>query len=276
MLRETKFGYGVLLVGVGVPFLIDKVLGLYYAIVVSVACVVIGGAFLLAGHRHREGFVRRRKILEVLAFGAALSTLIGLGSIGIFRVIPKRETAESPKSTTQPAPETHGTTDTVGFKPQPHGTEDSATARVKHPPNKSVQESQLQTPIIQTQAPYGNLAARCDELGTEIIAAAESRNKVRPDSTRPDEYKEWYRLNDGLFFHAPFYRHIAKIHQELSDLHIDDPRLDELIKQHEEYFAGRQKNAQAAYDHPEMFHLSIEEIKEIGERFKFLATQVPH
>ena len=52
MPRETKFSYGFLLVGTGVPYLIDKVFGLAWAIGVSVACVLFGLAFLIAGLFH--------------------------------------------------------------------------------------------------------------------------------------------------------------------------------------------------------------------------------
>jgi len=177
-----------------------------------------------------------------------------------------------------------------------HGTTDDATGIVQHPaqPPEVLKQpveqptikspevatkrptAKLQPTIIQTQAPYGNLAARCEELGNSIISTVEWRLKSRPDpATKRLEYNDWYRLNDGMFFHGPYYRDIAKIHKELSDLHIDDPRLDELIERHETYFASRQQNVQLAIDHPAMFHLSIEEIREVGERFKRLATQIP-
>jgi hypothetical protein len=78
-----------------------------------------------------------------------------------------------------------------------------------------------------------------------------------------------------MYFHGPYYPQVAKIHKELADLHIDDPRLDDLLQSHEEYFKERQQLIQQAIDYPSMFHLRIEEIREIGERFKFLATQIP-
>ena len=75
--------------GTGVPYLIDKALGLSYAIFASVACVAIGGVFLLAGHRHKEGDGRRRKMGEIIAFIAALSTLVILSYLGILKAMPK-------------------------------------------------------------------------------------------------------------------------------------------------------------------------------------------
>jgi hypothetical protein len=174
--------------------------------------------------------------------------------------------------------DSHGTTDKVRAKVQPHGTGDSAAAKVGHPAQLAPTPSAppAQSTIIQTQAPYGNLAARCGDLGDAIVRFVAQRNKERPDpSTHPDEYKDWFRLNDGLF-RWYFYKDIKKIHQEMADVHIDDPRLDKLIEKHEEYYNSRQKDVKNAIAWPEGFHLSIEDIGEIGGRFKFLAGQIPH
>jgi hypothetical protein len=144
------------------------------------------------------------------------------------------------------------------------------------PPREPSPESQSGTAVIQMAPPYGNLAARCEELGKAIISAAEQRKKEQPDPVRHrEEYKDWYRSNDGIFFHARIYPHVVKIHQELSAVHIDDARLDELIARHEQYFQARQRNVQAATDWPEGYHLSIDDIISIGELLRFLATQIP-
>lgn len=90
MRRETNFGYGFLFVGIGLSYLIGKVLGLTVAIVVCVACVVIGVTFLLAGHRHKDIDRPPRKLWEIAAFVCALSILIVLASIGILRVVSKK------------------------------------------------------------------------------------------------------------------------------------------------------------------------------------------
>ena len=174
---------------------------------------------------------------------------------------------------------------------QLQGRLDNITQFVAHPPSDFHPEQILaavramaknapkptQQPQTTIGSPYGNLAARCTELGNAIIAAMDERAKSRPDpGTNRQAYNEWYRLNDGVYFHAPYYRQVSKIRQELADLHIDDQRLDELVQKHEQGFAARQQNPQAAIDSPPMFHLSIEELREIGERLKFLATQIPH
>jgi hypothetical protein len=119
MQRDSKLGYGFLLVGAGVPYLIDKALGLPAAIIVSVACVVFGGAFLLAGAKHKEGELRpRKKIWEWLIIVAALGTLVYLGSNGIFRIMPKKESVRSeepPKTESKPEPPA-----SISTKPETH------------------------------------------------------------------------------------------------------------------------------------------------------------
>ena len=92
MLRETKFGYGYLLVGTGLPLLIDRALGLSWGIFASVASVILGGCLIWSGQRHKDGEPRPRwKFWEVLAFIAALCTFIVLASIGILRIMPRNE-----------------------------------------------------------------------------------------------------------------------------------------------------------------------------------------
>jgi hypothetical protein len=55
MPKETKFGYGFLLAGVALPYLIEKFLGAGPAAAVAIVCGIIGIAFLVSGHRHKEG-----------------------------------------------------------------------------------------------------------------------------------------------------------------------------------------------------------------------------
>jgi hypothetical protein len=130
-------------------------------------------------------------------------------------------------------------------------------------------------PIIQAQAPYGNLAARCDNLGKSITLFTEQRIKERTDPiTSKIDYKMWYRENDGEF-RFYFYMYVTSIQKEMSGLHIDDPRLDELMQKYEQGYADRQNNIKSAIEFPSSYYLSINEIREIGERFRFLATQVP-
>jgi len=104
MLRETKFGYGFLLVGAGLPFLIDKLFGIRWAIVISVACFIVGVVFLVEGHRHKEGAIQKPWTLwEYLATGGAVVALIAVISIAALRKMSSSPSnSEAPKATTMP------------------------------------------------------------------------------------------------------------------------------------------------------------------------------
>ncbi len=123
----------------------------------------------------------------------------------------------------------------------------------------------------------GRFGLRRELQEKQLRVRATRRLKSQPDPSADSmRYGEWYRENDGLYFHSLFYLKVAKLQKELADLHIDDPELDRLIAEHERYFAERQQFSQEAIDHPMAFHLRIEEIREIGDRFKHLTTQIPH
>ncbi len=51
MSKETKFGYGFLLVGIGGAFLIDKLFGAGPSLLIAAFCLLVGIALLVAGHR---------------------------------------------------------------------------------------------------------------------------------------------------------------------------------------------------------------------------------
>ncbi|MGH9743586.1 MAG: hypothetical protein ACRD51_14670 [Candidatus Acidiferrum sp.] len=67
-----------------------------------------------------------------------------------------------------------------------------------------------------------------------------------------------------------------KLQKELSGLHVDDPPLDELLERGQQYFDFRQQHVDIATNNPGACHLSIDDITQIGYRFKVLATQIPH
>ncbi len=77
MSRETKFGYGFLLAGIGVPYLIDKLFGELAALIVAAACTVLGIGLLIAGHFD----VAKGKKREVSRTRIAVSAFIFMGAI---------------------------------------------------------------------------------------------------------------------------------------------------------------------------------------------------
>ena len=78
MSKETKFGYGFLLVGIGAPYLIDYFFGgRITAFVVALLCCVMGAWLLFSGHTHERLELRNWKILV-----AVFLTILAVGGSG--------------------------------------------------------------------------------------------------------------------------------------------------------------------------------------------------
>lgn len=105
MSRETKFGYGFLLVGSTLTYLIDALLGHTAALVCYAAFFLIGICFLISAHLPESKETRERysviaKIVMLLIATAALVTL----AISIERVIPKdRKTSSTSAPSEEPS-----------------------------------------------------------------------------------------------------------------------------------------------------------------------------
>ena len=122
MSRETKFGYGFLFAGIGLPFLIEKLLGSLVALIVAAVCLVLGMALLLAGHLHREdpiGFAPLEPVNWPARILTALLLFTTAGSllIAIVRFSHKRSTPESAIS--EPL-KTHNPGSGAGSEPVPN------------------------------------------------------------------------------------------------------------------------------------------------------------
>jgi hypothetical protein len=244
---------------------------LFVVIVLRLLAFIISDRFKAFAQKLVERLPILTSFFILLISTSVVVYALGFGLLWSLRASKQHftETAKGPGPTDTPA------------KPPNQPVQPPAQPETKHAdhtkgPDKKTKRAEG-PPVVVQQAPYGNLAARCDGLGTAIIRTTDERLKVQPDPmTNRQEYNDWYRMNDGIYFHGMYMRDIVSIQKELSEVHVDDPRLDELIEKHEDYFTRRQQNVQAAIDHPRMFHLSIEEIREIGLRFKQLATQIPH
>ena len=82
MSKETKFGYGFLLAGVGLPYLIEKLAGPFTALVIAVACTVLGASLLLAGHLHRDREIaspgKISLVIRSIKYGVMVVIIFGL------------------------------------------------------------------------------------------------------------------------------------------------------------------------------------------------------
>jgi hypothetical protein len=190
MQRDSKLGYGFLLVGAGLPFLIDKALGLTAAIIVSVVCVVSGGSFLVAGHRHSEGETRpRRKIWELIIIAASLGTLTVLLSIGILKVISKKESHKSDES----QPQSQQGVRREEPKTESPNVENPPTVKKKFPP-KPIEKSE--PPAFSVANEFSILSPGSSNFGTRfwlrtptpngcVISQAQAALYIRIDNLRP-------------------------------------------------------------------------------------------
>jgi hypothetical protein len=79
--RETKFGYGFLFAGAGLPYLVDKLLGPIVALVVAAACLLLGIGFLVAGHLDAKRTHHHRGLMATIGMfaliGASSGALVG-------------------------------------------------------------------------------------------------------------------------------------------------------------------------------------------------------
>lgn len=73
--KESKFGYGFLLAGCGLPYLVDKLLGPTWAISVAVICTVLGVGLLISAHRHKESAA---SIWRTISAGIVMIIVIGV------------------------------------------------------------------------------------------------------------------------------------------------------------------------------------------------------
>lgn len=290
----TSFAISIFIaIGLGVLALDDfRVAKLFFLLAAADAI----GAIIMWGIKTDLPPITRIPILFLV--GGVLVVLLAQS----FRYVARKEEDKAQKSAGGPAPtpplrpdevreEPHGTSEKpkevptetsnkasskVVAVPKRYDTTDKPKAKVEHP-SQSIPPAQ-QT-IIQT-APYGNLAKRCENLGDGIIGFANQRNQTKPamDPRTPaneQQFWGWYRSNDGQF-HFYFYEDAKALQKDLAVVNIKDRRLDELIERHEHYFVDRNRQQpEFVRDNSMSFHLSIEEIEEVGERFKFLATQIP-
>jgi hypothetical protein len=106
MSKDQKFGYGFLLVGAGMPYLIDKFFGPVSAAVVSLILLVIGILLLVSAHLHRDRDAPPRGVLYRYLSTAVLALLISSSVGGIIWVMVRHYRGELKSSIAGQAAET--------------------------------------------------------------------------------------------------------------------------------------------------------------------------
>jgi hypothetical protein len=104
MSRETKFGYGFLLVGCWVPYLVDKMFGATpAAVAIAVIGSLLGVGFLFAGHLHRDDRIKQPWGLARIVRVSATLLLFGTAGWTIWHFAQKRISDEKPAADTSPS-----------------------------------------------------------------------------------------------------------------------------------------------------------------------------
>lgn len=180
--------------------------------------------------------------------------------IQLARVLKRSE--KEPASPSSPQPNT---------PPQPTAKDD----KPKRPSNTTSDKSLRNRPLV-VSPPYGNLAERCRILGQDIVNEADYRKSIMPrvadgnNKVQVDQYWDWYKQNDGIV-HARFWNECTRLQQDLRVVNIRDTRLDDLLETHARNVSDRMQRPDLANQSPMIFHCSIEDIRETGERFLYLA-----
>jgi hypothetical protein len=98
MSRETKFGYGFLILGISVPYLIEKAFGPAWALTTACILLVVGVAFAISGHLHREPSTRRRKLMGTIGMYMLIGALVGTAAGGltglVSAIVQRRQATE--------------------------------------------------------------------------------------------------------------------------------------------------------------------------------------
>jgi hypothetical protein len=133
-------------------------------------------------------------------------------------------------------------------------------------------------PKYVVQAAHEDLASRCSDLGTAVLRFVEERKQAQPDAkSHQQEYLGWVTTND-VGFRTFYYDDVKALQKDLTLADIRDPDLDELIAKHERLYAAARNRNQLPLaplmSNAPMYHLSIDDIEEIGKRFKYLASHI--
>jgi hypothetical protein len=83
--------------------------------------------------------------------------------------------------------------------------------------------------------------------------------------------------SDGIFQDIIDLNHVPDIYKDLWDRDYRDYRLNELLEENKRHMSYRTGGGDAneIVAHPMFYHLSLDEIEEIGDRLKNLCTEVP-
>ena len=148
----------------------------------------------------------------------------------------------------------------------------------RKPAPKPQPKPKEQPPVISVAARYGNLGARCTDLGDTLVAYADSQDKVRPNpSTNKYAYNEWIRTTDGTMRFREG-QEIDSLQKDLNAADLRNTELDEYLQRYREAFQFRNgSRGSVCVSSPEFgpCYIQTYDIRKIGQLFRYLATQIP-
>lgn len=264
--KETKFGYGYLLVGWGLFYLVEQLTGRNAALYIALGCTVVGISLLLSGHWHERATTARRVLVSIVIVGtAAVVTYLVMGWFGALLKLPKPFVPtenwalkmEAYAASLKPGPPAR-LPRTIVVQPLP---------QVNQPPQQQ----------IQIAPSYGNLKARCLNLSRVLTALYAQRyeqfqaNIAIHNPIPPEEFEGWRRSTDNLYRYRE--NEVIEMRDDLARVNLEDNELNALLRQDEEN--SRYRNLRPQESLYGMGWMSAENIKSMGERFAILANQIP-
>jgi hypothetical protein len=102
MSRETKFGYGFWFAGIGVPYLIDKLVSQTAAFWCAVIFTAIGAILLFAGHQHRDAGDRPLSGGKKIGSYSVLVIMLAVLIFGIVKFRPSTDRLQGEKTPSVP------------------------------------------------------------------------------------------------------------------------------------------------------------------------------
>lgn len=140
MQRDTKFGYGFCLLGIGVPYLLDKLSGPKTALVCCALLLLVGLVFILSGHFHQRSL--KRTLSMTIWFYALWGA--GLGAFG-GGVIGAINHLRSPAPTVTSAPDAN--------KPEPTPRRITGDSQRESRSEREADEAHTDSPHRSRQTP---------------------------------------------------------------------------------------------------------------------------
>jgi hypothetical protein len=161
--REDKFGYGFLLVGLFMPYLLDKFFGPLAGLLVALCGTILGIAFIASGHLGKEEHTSgRSKAAVIILASAAVLTILGFGW-KVYRR-PKEEMSSKSSQPIQP------------ITPQNQQSSPPPVKPLQNPPKRPI--SQPLKPKLRITSVAMSAISSDNKMTTEVDFISDSKDTI--------------------------------------------------------------------------------------------------